>query len=165
MRRGRHCSVTADGTEVFDIDITEYLYMGMGSMADLQIFTDEEGVIYVSDNTSYVWVFDKEGNHTADIALPSMQGFAVAVNILPDGRPGVIYQGNSMQIAALTDGRIAAYSSDWSTNTNTLILMEGVVVPKTAAKEVLTLACMNYASPFLRAAVRWCSVKICLRQC
>ncbi|MDE6063681.1 MAG: extracellular solute-binding protein [Lachnospiraceae bacterium] len=215
--------LTADGTEVFDIDITEYLYMGMGSMADLQIFTDGEGAVYVSDNTSYVRVFDKEGNHTADIALPGMQGFAVAVNILPDGRPGVIYQGNSMQIAAynpdtrqfsdtytnlpsncssdfgrgpnggvllnkngtlyeysmaekeykqlikwadcgvneeyirqvtaLTDGRIAVYSSDWSTNTNTLILMEGVVVPKTAAKEVLTLACMNYAGPFLRAAV------------
>ncbi|MDE5804273.1 MAG: extracellular solute-binding protein [Lachnospiraceae bacterium] len=215
--------LAADGTEVFDIDITEYLYMGTGSMADLQIFTDQEGAVYVSDNTSYVWMFDKEGNHTADIALPGMQGFAVAVNILPDGRPGVIYQGNSMQIAAynpdtrqfsdtytnlpsncssdlgrgpnggvllnkngtlyeysmaekeykqlikwadcgvneeyirqvtaLTDGRIAVYSSDWSTNTNTLILMEGVVVPKTAAKEVLTLACMNYASPFLRAAV------------
>lgn len=215
--------LAADGTEVFDIDITEYLYMGTGSMADLQIFTDKEGAVYVSDNMSYVWVFDKEGNHTADIALPGMQGFAAAVNILPDGRPGVIYQGNSMQIAAynpdtrqfsdtytnlpsncssdfgrgpnggvllnkdgtlyeysmaerdykqlikwadcgvneeyirqvtaLTDGRIAVYSSDWSTNTNTLILMEGVVVPKAAAKEVLTLACMDYASPFLRAAV------------
>ena len=215
--------LAADGTEAFAIDITEYLYMGIGSMVDLQIFTDNEGAIYISDNISYVWVFDKEGNHTADISLPNMQGFATAVNILPDGRLGVIYQGNVMQIAAynpdtrqfsdtytnlpsncnsnlgtgpnggvllnrngilyeysmadkdykelikwadcgvnednirqvaaLTDGRIAVYSSDWSTNTNSLILMEGVVVPKAAGKEILTLGCVNYASPFLRAAV------------
>lgn len=212
-----------DGTEVFDTDITEYLHMGMGHIADLQIFTDSEGTVYVSDNASYVWVFDKEGNHMADIGLPDRQGMVFSVNLLPDGRLGVLYQGDAMRMAAynpdtrqfsetyanlpsgctsglwagpnggvllngngtlyeynmaakeykellkwadcgingdtvkqaavLTDGRIAVYTSDWSTNTNTLILMAGVSAPKAAGKEILTLGCMDYASPFLRAAV------------
>lgn len=84
-----------DGSEVFDKDITEYLRTGGDSSRyQMQMFTDEEGDIYISNDRDCVWVFDKEGNHTADIDLSNIQGYIAAVNILPDGRLGVVHQGN-----------------------------------------------------------------------
>lgn len=219
--------IAADGTELFDKDVTEYLQMaGMDSiygMAGLQMFTDEEGSLYITDKESYVWVFDGEGNHTAGVALSGIQGYVVAVNILPDGRLGVLHQGNGIQlavynpdtgqfaetygnlpsdcynssletgpnggillndnanlyeysmeskeyrklikwtdsnisadniqqVAALTDGRIAVYSSDWSANTNSLALLEKVSAAEMKEKEILTLGCIG-ASSNLQAAV------------
>lgn len=91
--------LAADGTEVFDTDVTEYLQMDVINSYPQRIFTDQEGSLYISNNVSYVWVFDKEGNHTADIDLSRIQGYVAAVNILPDGRLGVAHQGSSgMQI-------------------------------------------------------------------
>lgn len=87
-----------DGTEIFDSDVTEYLKMDMNNTYPQQMFADEEGNIYISNGASYVWVFDKEGNHVMDIDLSRIQGYVAAVNILPDGRLGVAHQGNGMQI-------------------------------------------------------------------
>ncbi|MEZ3427041.1 MAG: extracellular solute-binding protein [Lachnospiraceae bacterium] len=216
-----------DGTVLFDKDVTQYLQMAsmdsMYGMIDPQMFADKEGGFYISDKESYIWVFDKEGNHTADIDLSRIQGYVAAVNILPDGRIGVLHQGSGMQlsvpdiktgqvsetyanlpsncynsnlgtgpnggvllngngilyeysmetkeyrelvrwvdcnisgdnvqqVAMLADGRLAVYSADWSTNTNSLALMEKVPASEMEAKEILTLGCMN-ASPNLQAAV------------
>lgn len=94
-----------DGAELFDADVTEYLQMAsMGSiyaLSDMQMFADKEGAIYISDKASYVWVFDKEGKHTADIGLSGIQGYVAAVNILPDGRIGVLHQGSGVQLSVL----------------------------------------------------------------
>ena len=91
--------LTADGTEVFDTDVTEYLHMDTANIYPQRMFTDQEGSIYISNNESYIWVFDKEGNHTADIDLSRIQGYVAAINILPDDRLGVAHQGSSgMQI-------------------------------------------------------------------
>lgn len=91
--------LAADGTEVFETDVTEYLHMDVINSYPQRMFTDQEGSLYISNNVSYIWVFDKEGNHTADIDLSRIKGYVSAVNILPDGRLGVAHQGSSgMQI-------------------------------------------------------------------
>lgn len=219
--------IAADGTELFDKEVTEYLQMAdvdsMYGLVSLLMFTDEEGSLYISDKASYVWVFDEEGNHTADIGLSGIQGYVAAVNILPDGRLGVLHQGNGIQlevynpdtgqfaetygnlpsncynsslgtgpnggiflndnvklyeysmeskeyrelikwtdsdisadnvqqVAMLADGRIAVYSSNWSTNENSLALLEKVPAAEVKEKEILTLGCMS-ASSNLQAAV------------
>ena len=101
--------LAADGTELFTIDITKYLQAGEGGMLDLQLFTDKEDMAYVSDITSCVQVFDKEGNHAADIRLPDAQGFVTSVHILPDGRLGAMYQGGHIQGNGM---EIAVYNLD-----------------------------------------------------
>lgn len=92
--------LTEDGTEIFDADITEYLRMDTSDSYLQKMFMDKEGNLYISNQTSYVWVFDKEGNHVTDVDLSQIRGYVAAVNILPDGRLGVAYQGSGMQIGA-----------------------------------------------------------------
>ena len=104
--------LAADGTEGFTIDITVYLQAGGGGMAgmlDLQLFTDKEDMIYVSDTTSCVQVFNKEGHYEADIRLPDAQGLVTSVHILPDGRLGAMYQGGYIQGNGMG---IAVYNPD-----------------------------------------------------
>lgn len=98
--RYRLKKLAADGTIVFDMEVTAYLQTAVYSTAgifDLQIFADKENAVYVSDKASCVWVFDKEGNHRTSIGLQKVQGFAAAVHMLPDGRLGVLYQGGGIQ--------------------------------------------------------------------
>lgn len=91
--------LAADGAEVFNRDITEYLRMDSSDAYLQQMFTDKEGNIYISNKTNCVWIFDKEGNHKTDIDLSNVQGYIAAVDILPDGRLGVLHQNNNTQLA------------------------------------------------------------------
>ena len=96
----RITKLAADGTELYDMDVTEYLKMDMNNTYPQRMFTDKEGSLYISNGESYIWVFDKEGNHTADIDLSGIQGYVAAINILPDGRLGIAYSGQGIQMAA-----------------------------------------------------------------
>lgn len=218
--------IAADGTEVFTKDITEYLRTDKDADYLHEMFTDKEGNIYISNQTNCVWVFDKEGNHKTDIDLSNVQGYIAAVNILPDGRLGVLHQNNNtqleaydaatgklvesynnlpfncnnailgegpgggillsgngslyeysleekeyrellkwmncnissdsiQQVKAIADGRIAAFSSDWIKDENSLIVMEKTSADKAEEKKVLTLACMSVSSILQSAVVEF----------
>ncbi|MBD5497190.1 MAG: extracellular solute-binding protein [Lachnospiraceae bacterium] len=93
--------IAADGGEVYGADITDCLFMDRSSYPQ-KLFTDKEGNLYISNDTSYVWVFDKEGNHKADIDLKAFGGQRVTpvAGILPDGRLGIMYEAEkSIEIA------------------------------------------------------------------
>lgn len=216
--------LTEDGKEVFDTDITEYLRSDMGGTYPLRLFTDKEGNIYVSNDETRVWVFDKEGNHKTDIDLSNVGGYIAAVNILPDGRLGVLHESNGtqlevydsntgqlaetygnlpsnclnsnleegfdggvlingngslyeysiekmeyrelikwmdydinsediQQVKVLADGRIAAFSSNWNRDENSLIVMERTQGSQAEEKKVLTLGCMGVTSIMQEAVV------------
>ena len=93
--------IAADGGEVYGADITDCLFMDRSSYPQ-KLFTDKEGNLYISNGSSYVWVFDKAGNHKADIDLKAFGGrsFTPVVGILPDGRLGIMYEaGKGTEIA------------------------------------------------------------------
>ena len=95
-----------DGTELFNVDITAYLQMDPDNSYLQYALSDESGNIYLSNGNSYVWMFDKDGNHVADIKIDSGQQYSYinALGILPDGRIAIVQDGGqSMEIKAYNE--------------------------------------------------------------
>lgn len=84
--------VSEDGTEVFNMDITSYLRMDKENSWLQYAMPDKDGNLYLSNGSSYVWVFDKEGNHLADVKLETASEYSHinAMGVLPDGRMAIV---------------------------------------------------------------------------
>ncbi len=100
--------IAGDGSETFNVDITEYVQMDADNSYIQHAIADAEGRIYISNGSSYIWVFDKEGSHESTIQLtsnPAFGGYVNSMGVLGDGRA-----------AFMTDGPegmyIAAYNAD-----------------------------------------------------
>ncbi len=93
-----------DGTETFNVDITDYVRMDTENNYIQYSISDADGRIYVSNGNSYIWVFDKEGNHENTVQLASNPGFGGYINsmgVLGDGRAAFMSDGpEGMYIAA-----------------------------------------------------------------
>lgn len=77
-----------NGGEVFRMDITEQLHMDMNN-AYLQYFcADGEGNLYISNGESYVWIYDKEGRHLADVKLDG--GWISSMGVTADGQMAIL---------------------------------------------------------------------------
>lgn len=83
--------LAADGTEVFDVDITEVLRSNE-TVYPQDILAVSDGSFYVHDGSNYVWVFDKEGNHVTTVSLSAggQFGYVQALGLLPDGRVAIL---------------------------------------------------------------------------
>lgn len=82
--------VGADGNEVFNIDITQYVKMDQNNTYVQYLLANGEGRIFVS-NGSYLWVFEADGTHTTDIALnESGSGWIRGMGFMSDGRIAII---------------------------------------------------------------------------
>ncbi len=208
--------LAADGSESFDADITEFLFMAQEQPYPQDIVADKEGNFFIHNGSSYVWAFDKDGNHTASVPVvqSGQWGYIQAMGILPDGRAallqsgsgdmslmaynadtkqfsdvydnlpdcynsgisagpngGVLLKGNGLlyeydlekkeytellnwlncdinpdyvqAYAALGDGRIGAYTSDWSTGESNLVLLTYTPASEVVQKQIITLGCMS----------------------
>ena len=80
--------VTADGTEVFRTDITEQIKMDENCPYLQYIRKDSEGNIFLTNGESYIWVYDKEGKHLADV--PVTGGWITAMGMVGDGRMAIL---------------------------------------------------------------------------
>lgn len=95
-----------DGTELFNVDVTAYLQMDPDNSYLQYALSDESGNIYLSNGNSYVWMFDKDGNHVTDIKIDSGQQYSYinAMGILPDGRIAIVQDGGqNMEIKAYNE--------------------------------------------------------------
>ncbi len=80
--------VTADGTEVFRTDITQQIKMDENRPYLQYMRQDVNGNIFLSNGESYIWVFDKDGKHVADV--PVSGGWITAMGVTGDGRMAVL---------------------------------------------------------------------------
>lgn len=82
--------VGADGNEVFNIDITQYIKMDPDNPYVQYLLANDEGRIFIS-NGYYLWIFEADGTHTADIALnESGNGWIRGIGFMSDGRIAII---------------------------------------------------------------------------
>lgn len=89
-----------DGTEVFSIDITQYLRTGSDTVWISDAFSGKDGNIYVSNRDTSVWIFDKDGNFLTDVKLESLtggNGYISTTGLLEDGSLAVIVDGYGAQ--------------------------------------------------------------------
>lgn len=223
--------ISAEGTEVFNIDITPYMEMDKENFWLQYVSADKDSNLYLSNGNTYVWVFDKDGNHLADVELENTSAYRYinAFGILPDGRMAILQEGaqqagleikiyNDKKKAfsdiygglpddcwntgfgtginggvllrgneglyeydlktqtyteilkwmdcdispdyidfatALPDGRIAAYSRDWSTNECSLIFLNKTPASEVVEKETLTLGCLGISQNLQQAVVKF----------
>lgn len=80
--------VTADGTEVFRTDITEQIKMDENSPYLQYIRKDADGNIFLTNGETYIWVYDKEGNHLTDVSVTG--GWITAMGVVGDGRMAIL---------------------------------------------------------------------------
>ncbi len=85
--------VAADGTDVFETDITEYLRMDAENSYISTLLVNKEGQIFVSNGRSYIWVFDGDGTHVADISLTDFGGWIQGMGFTADGSLAIIGNG------------------------------------------------------------------------
>ncbi|MGN1147268.1 MAG: ABC transporter substrate-binding protein [Lachnospiraceae bacterium] len=93
--------LSEDGTELFHVDITEYLRMDAENAYLQYAISDKDSNLYLSNGNSYVWIFDKDGNHLTDVKIESGSQYSYinALGILADGRVAIVQDGgNSMEI-------------------------------------------------------------------
>lgn len=100
--------IAGDGTETFNVDITEYVQMDADNTYIQRSASDADGRIYLSNGNTYIWVFDKEGNHESTVQLasnPKFGGYINSMGVLGDGR-----------VAFMSDNQegmyIAVYNAD-----------------------------------------------------
>ena len=87
--------IGTDGSELFNVDITRYVKMDPDSTYVQYLMADGEGRIFVS-NGSYIWVFEADGTHTADIALNEAgNGWMRGMGFMSDGRLAIIQNSNT----------------------------------------------------------------------
>ncbi|MBD5511432.1 MAG: extracellular solute-binding protein [Lachnospiraceae bacterium] len=98
--------IAADGSEVFDADVTDALRMVENSWPQ-QMLADKEGNFYIHDGNNYAWIFDKDGNLTASVPLSQggQWSYIQSMAILPDGRLAILQNGSG-------DMEIQVYNAD-----------------------------------------------------
>lgn len=218
-----------EGTELFNVDITACLQMDPDNSYLQYALSDESGNIYLSNGSTYVWVFDKDGNHVSDIKIQSdgQYSYINAMGILPDGRIAITQDGGqSMEIkayneqtksfsdtyknlppncwntdigsevggnvlirgnealyeydletqtyteilnwidcdlnpdyiefvSAMSEDCIVAYTRDWNTNENSLVLLKKTPASEVVQKEILTFGCMSLSQSIQSAIVEF----------
>ncbi|MCH5269468.1 MAG: extracellular solute-binding protein [Lachnospiraceae bacterium] len=88
--------VGADGSEIFSVDITEYLRKDMDNSYLQYIMANEEGRIYCSNGSTWLWVFEADGTYAADIKLSEDSwSWLRGIGFLTDGRLAILQNGNS----------------------------------------------------------------------
>lgn len=88
--------VGADGSEIFSVDITEYLQKDMDNSYLQYIMANEEGRIYLSNGSTWLWVFEADGTHVTDIKLSEDSwSWLRGIGFLTDGRLAILQNGNS----------------------------------------------------------------------
>lgn len=99
--------MAADGTEVFDVDVTEALRQSAENSYPQEMLADKEGNFYIHNGNDFVWIFDKEGNLTASVPLSSggQWSYIQAMGLLPDGRAAIMQDGAGNSV-------IQAYNAD-----------------------------------------------------
>lgn len=93
--------LTEEGTVRWEMDITPYMQQSEYAMYISGMACDKDGNIYLTDNSSYVLVFDAEGKHICDINLEeSLEGgYVCSMGTLSDGRVAILADGmNDMTI-------------------------------------------------------------------
>lgn len=90
------CKVGEDGSEVFSVDITEYLRMDPDSNYLQYMMVNEEGRIYLSNGSSWLWIFEADGTHVTDVRLNDGNGgWMRGMGFLSDGRLAIIQNGST----------------------------------------------------------------------
>lgn len=99
--------IAADGSEVFDTDVTEALRQSSESAYPQKMLADKEGNFYIHNGNDFVWIFDKDGNLTASAAISAsgQWSYIQAMGILPDGRVAIMQDGSG-------NTTIRAYNAD-----------------------------------------------------
>lgn len=221
--------LAADGSEVFDVDVTETLRMDADNPYPRELLAGADGSFYMNNGSSYVWIFDKDGSLAAAVALAQsgQYSYIQAMGLLADGRVallqdgagemtlqaynadtkqfsdtydklpsgcynsdigigsngGVLLKGEGIlyeydlekkeytellnlvdcdinpdyvqTCAVLEDGRIAVFTRDWSTDENSLALIEQVPASEVVQKETVTLGCMSLSQSMQSAIVNF----------
>ncbi|MBQ9135437.1 MAG: extracellular solute-binding protein [Lachnospiraceae bacterium] len=101
-----------EGIEVFRTDITEQLHMA-GENSYLQYTgCDKEGNIFITNGQSYVWVYDKDGNHLADVTL-SGNGWISAMGVIGDGRMAILSDAGAQMQLMVYDEKMKNFSETY----------------------------------------------------
>ncbi|MBQ7780940.1 MAG: extracellular solute-binding protein [Lachnospiraceae bacterium] len=102
----------AEGNEVFRTDITEQIQMA-GENSYLQYTgCDREGNIFITNGQSYVWVYDKEGNHVADVTL-SGNGWISTMGVIGDGRMAILSDAGAQMQLMVYDEKMKNFSETY----------------------------------------------------
>lgn len=100
----------ADGTVVYETDITSYLsgreYSYIQSMA-----IDKDGNLYVTNSETNIWVFGSDGNLLCDIALSQ---WVSGMGTSKDGTVYILQWGDSGQVLTLVDIQAKALGTSYS---------------------------------------------------
>ncbi len=91
--------LATDGTEIFCTDITEQIKLDMERPYLQYMCCDGNGNIFISNGQSYVWVYDKDGNHLTDVVFPGNDGWISSMGAIGDGRVAILQNvGDQMQL-------------------------------------------------------------------
>ncbi|MGN0431549.1 MAG: extracellular solute-binding protein [Lachnospiraceae bacterium] len=100
--------LATDGTEVFRTDITEQIQMDMEYCYVEYLRCDKNGNIFLTNGNSYVWIYDENGNHLADVPLSG--NWISAMGTIGDGRMAILQEsGRSMQLKVY-DEKLKSFS-------------------------------------------------------
>lgn len=95
-----------DEKEVYNVDITPYLYMDSQNSYIQYAVESKDGSLFLSNGNTYIWIFDRDGNHLADIKLDSNSeygGYINAFGVMRDGRAAYILRGNNGLVLHIYD--------------------------------------------------------------
>lgn len=105
-----------DDKEVYSIDITSYLYMDSENSYIQYAVEDKDGNLFLCNGSSYIWVFDRDGNHLGDIKLDSNSQFGNYINafgVMQDGRAAYIQNANNSMILHVYDAEKKDFSETY----------------------------------------------------
>ncbi|HKM34121.1 MAG TPA: extracellular solute-binding protein [Lachnospiraceae bacterium] len=105
-----------DEKEVFYIDITSYLTMDIENSYVQYAIESKNGYIFLSNGSSYIWIFDQEGNHLTDVKLDSNSQYGSYINafgVMQDGRAAYIQNGNNGLVLHVYDDTKKDFSESY----------------------------------------------------
>lgn len=87
--------VGADGSELFNVDITQYIMANPDNAYVQYLLVNDEGRIFISNNY-YLWIFEADGTYVTDISLnESGNGWIRGMGFMTDGRIAIVQNSNA----------------------------------------------------------------------